>query len=393
MRNLLIIVCSFLAAISCKNGNETIHPTENFKEHLNSRENTVNFLKQVEAESVHTDSIEHSISLGELIDPQKEDYMLDIENVVVDNFGRIYASSPSLSTIKVFNRNGDFTLSLGRAGRGPGEFTNLSKIAINSETNLLAALDRNEIEIFKISPDTIEYETTVATGISNSTDICFSKDYLFTNGFKVTESDSISTGNAYNSLTVSKPIHKFSIENFGYLDSFGQRYETSTGFAIFEGQLSKTLISCNDSTVVGIFENFPLISGYDVDTNELLWESSILNMPMTEFKESFRSEPVMGVLPSYGEKYFYRDIINTDNNNSLLMIGNRYPSNFSSDEELDFMNNDFYLHPIVIDNMNGELKLLERTRSVTYFRNSDIYIYSKPMTELGHGQQLHVVNN
>ncbi|PWN06718.1 6-bladed beta-propeller [Rhodohalobacter mucosus] len=393
MRNLLIIVCSFLVAISCKNGNETIHPTENFKQHLNSRETTVNFLKQAEAGSVYTDSITHSISLGELADPQKEDYMLDIENVAVDNFGRIYASNPSLSSIKVFSRKGDFLLSLGRGGRGPGEFTNLSKIAIDSETNRLAALDRYEIEIFKISPDTIEYETTVSTEISNSTDICFSKNFLFTNGFKVTERDSINAGNVYNLLSVSRPIHKFSIENYEYLDSFGQRYETTTGFAIFEGQLSKTLISCNDSTVVGIFENFPLISGYDVDTNELLWESSILNLPMAEFEESFRSEPIMGVLPSYGEKYFYRDIINTDNNNSLLMVGNRYPSNFSPDEELDFMNNDFFLHPIVIDNMNGELKLLDRTRSLTYFKNSDVYIFSKPMADLSHGQLLHVVFN
>ena len=319
--------------------------------------------------------------------------MLDIENVVVDNFGRIYASTPSSKSIKIFNNEGDFQSSLGRAGRGPGEFMNLSKIAFNSENNLLAALDSYEIEIFKISSDTIEHETTIISTIENSTDLCFSEEFLFVNGFKVTEKDSIETNNVYNSLSVSEPIHKFSIENFEYLDSFGQRYKTSTGFAIFEGRLSKTLISCNNSIVVGIFEHFPLISGYDVETNELLWQSSITNMPMVEFKESYKSEPIMNIISSFREKYFYRDLFSIDNNHSLLMIGNRYPSNLTPDEEFEFLNSDFHLYPILVNNSDGKLEMFHKTRSLIYFKNDSMFIYSKPMAELGHGQTLHVVYN
>jgi len=66
-----------------------------------------------------------------------------IIDAVFDENGNLYLSDGNQKKIHVYRFNGEFISSLGREGRGPGEFSGLSSkgLAIDNENNQICALD------------------------------------------------------------------------------------------------------------------------------------------------------------------------------------------------------------------------------------------------------------
>jgi hypothetical protein len=81
-----------------------------------------------------------------------EDALLDkVQDVVISDDGNIYVSDGGNARIVVFDSTGRFIKAFGREGGGPGEFLNLTRLAID-EHNLLYAIDTKsrKISLFTI---------------------------------------------------------------------------------------------------------------------------------------------------------------------------------------------------------------------------------------------------
>lgn len=385
-KSLLITVIFVL--YSCDSGNNVIHPNQKFKERIKSSSNSKKFFTNSSNEfSAASNDI---FKIGEGANISDVEFMYGVRNIIKDKNGLIYVSLPSENQIKVFDKDGIFKFHIGNSGRGPGEFMNLTKIEYDPKRDYLIALDRYEIEIFSLGNDTVFHKKTIFTKTESVTDICVSKGHLFINGFRITKKES--SKNIYTNLGASLPIHQYSLDSLSLVKSFGENYKSSSNYGPFEGRLSKTLISCsiNSNILVSIYENFPLIKGYDLLRNKKIWETGIRDLEMVEFKESFESEPLLGKVKSLQEKYFYQEIISIDENKSLLQIGNRYPSSASNEEKLRFLTEKFTVIPVIIDHATGALEFFKKQNRVYYFIDDKFEIYSYPLGNYNDGEVLHV---
>lgn len=79
--------------------------------------------------------------------------------IAVDSSGRLYIADLKRLNIKVYGTNGHFLTTLGRHGKGPGEFTNISSIQIN-DNRLYVYNDRlQRVDIFSL--DSLAFIKTI----------------------------------------------------------------------------------------------------------------------------------------------------------------------------------------------------------------------------------------
>ena len=80
-------------------------------------------------------------------------------SISVDEAGRVYIADGQGLSIKVYEPNGQLLTQLGREGRGPGEFLNLSNIQVNGIK--VFAYDSNQQRAVVFSTDSLTYNYTV----------------------------------------------------------------------------------------------------------------------------------------------------------------------------------------------------------------------------------------
>jgi len=81
-------------------------------------------------------SLEEDLSIGET--EGREEYMFsEIGAIAVDDEGRIYISDRKETHIKVFDKDGVYSITIGRKGQGPGEFERISGMQITHQNELL----------------------------------------------------------------------------------------------------------------------------------------------------------------------------------------------------------------------------------------------------------------
>jgi hypothetical protein len=75
--------------------------------------------------------------IGELDGP--EEFLFDyISDVAVNSKGDIYVADRRLNEVRKFNKDGEYLLTLGRRGQGPGEFQSVGIVSVNSHDELIA---------------------------------------------------------------------------------------------------------------------------------------------------------------------------------------------------------------------------------------------------------------
>jgi len=82
-------------------------------------------------------SIIKELQVGELDGPE-EFLFVFISDVAVNDKGDIYVADRQLNEIRKFNKDGEYLLTIGRGGQGPGEFQNIKAIAVNMHDDLIA---------------------------------------------------------------------------------------------------------------------------------------------------------------------------------------------------------------------------------------------------------------
>jgi hypothetical protein len=86
--------------------------------------------------------------IGKLDGPE-EFLFVSISDVAVNTKGDIYVADRRLNEVRKFNKDGEYLLSLGRKGQGPGEFQNVKIISVNIHNDLIAFDSRlGRISIF-----------------------------------------------------------------------------------------------------------------------------------------------------------------------------------------------------------------------------------------------------
>ncbi len=91
-------------------------------------------------------SKERVLYLGSL-DTEDEFIFSWVNDILTDSNGNIYACDTKEKRVQVYNKKGKYLYSIGRAGKGPGEFSRPKKLDIDSSGNLIVRDDLN----FRIS--------------------------------------------------------------------------------------------------------------------------------------------------------------------------------------------------------------------------------------------------
>ena len=139
-------------------------------------------------------TISQELKIGQLDGPD-EFLFVNIADVAVNSKGDIYVADSRLNEIRKFNKGGEYLLTIGRPGQGPGEFQSVSNLTMNNRDDLIAfdAIPRR----FSVFSDNGEYKTTQQSMMDLS--IAPSKIFVTNEGY-------IFFGKADNSLEL---FHEF----------------------------------------------------------------------------------------------------------------------------------------------------------------------------------------
>lgn len=237
----------------------------------------------------HPDSLRHLATIGNDSTFADEYYDNTPQKLDIDSAGNIYIVQERTNSIHVYNRKGEFLYSIGRGGRGPGEFIEISRFVFDKTYKKLYVLDVFEIEIFVRKNGRFEYETSVTHHFMRAYDLCLLGKELFVSGYKMTREGR----QAYKDGTkrrgeakVAPPITKVDLETFEHTLSFGYEYKSYSGWGYYSGRLSETMLSCNEysKTVVGYLKRFPYIFGYDT-VGRQKWVSRMDGYMSTQSRE------------------------------------------------------------------------------------------------------------
>lgn len=222
----------------------------------------------------HPDSLQQVATIGrDTSFDEKYYHEKGSRKLDIDEDGNLYITQYHTNTIKVYDKNGQYLYTVGKAGRGPGEFLELLTFSFDDDYRTLYALDAFEIEVFKKQGNRFEYETTIDHGLLRPFDLCLLNDDLFISGYRIAEEDKNpdDRGGGHDlKATVTPPITRFDLEKSEADLSFGYEYRSFSGFGTYDGILSQMMLSCNEEseTVVGYQKDFPYIFGYDIEGHQ-----------------------------------------------------------------------------------------------------------------------------
>jgi hypothetical protein len=226
--------------------------------------------------------------------------LFEVEDVMIDSDGNLYTRIHGSNSIEVYDFDGNHYYTIGRDGRGPGEFTYLWAMDFDSSFEHLYVLDSNEIEVFARSEDgQFNPKNTIYHGLTLPADICVLNDNIYVSGLNLTTLDAPSDPN--NPLSIfqfnNASIHSFNVESGELSNSFGHTYQSYSGDPFLNANLSRTLLSCNEgtNTIIGLFANYGYFFGYDIQGNSI-WISKIDNFKSLPIREFGINSPT----PGYG---------------------------------------------------------------------------------------------
>ena len=98
-------------------------------------------------------SFEKNLTLSDI----GEDYFFGMPlSVIPDSLGNLYIADDQQKKIMVFNSKGDFLYSIGRSGKGPGEFTKMTSLAIIPEGLIVFDFFQRRFTKFNFKGELIE---------------------------------------------------------------------------------------------------------------------------------------------------------------------------------------------------------------------------------------------
>ncbi len=90
--------------------------------------------------------LQEDLSIGN--EDDKNFMFYRVRGIAVDNQGNIYVADMSNFRVQKFDRNGQYLLTIGRQGQGPGEFQQPTKILLDDAKGNIYVQDRMKIKVF-----------------------------------------------------------------------------------------------------------------------------------------------------------------------------------------------------------------------------------------------------
>ncbi len=109
--------------------------------------------EQRQVQSAEPDSLslhfEQELLLGDDGGISQEPVLASPSEIRTDREGNIYIADNKLSAVQVFDADGNFLRSIGRAGEGPGECGGINAIEINNQQALMTIDAQAHYTVFK----------------------------------------------------------------------------------------------------------------------------------------------------------------------------------------------------------------------------------------------------
>lgn len=235
----------------------------------------------------HPDSIQFIDWIGD--STKIEDEFYRVSNVHIGYDGLIYVKHFNTNSIRVYNSMGEFKYSIGRGGRGPGEFTQLGTFKLDENSQTLYAIDEHsfKIEVFSKVHDRFVYLRSIFHNFNSAHDLCLLGNELIVSGSSLPSS--LQNGRLQNSSPIARinPLSGEIIATFGFV------YPSVSG--LYDMSLSVTRLGCNNETqtILGYSDHFPYIIGYS-KYGDVKWRSFMkgyVSWEFIEFKKTTYKKP------------------------------------------------------------------------------------------------------
>lgn len=283
----------------------------------------------------------------------------------VDPGNNIYIVQNHSNKVNVYDINGLFLYSIGREGRGPGEFIQINTFDFSDDYQKLYVLDLFKVEVFVRKEGIFEPHNTILLDIQGATDLCIMNDKMYVSGTKInieelSQIDELSTQKEQlekvSQVKLSKPIHRYDAQSGEYEFNFGFLYESPSGIGPLSALLTETMLSCNKArnTVIGVLNYYPFIFGYNAE-GQNTWISKISDFRSIETIEKHTPDrgPVLSRYSNSDIFNRYLPIRNTDTGYSILQTIFSYPYGGNARSKMP----DNRVRTILIDSETGELSL------------------------------------
>ena len=115
--------------------------------------------------------IEYLFTVGEELEFGESGYLYNPVGVITDSHGNIIVADHQGRVLHIYNQSGKYLQSVGAPGRGPGEFSRITEIALDENDNLLV-LDRFQFKVAKFNIETGSIEEFIyedMPGMTNMT--------------------------------------------------------------------------------------------------------------------------------------------------------------------------------------------------------------------------------
>ncbi|MGD2153916.1 MAG: 6-bladed beta-propeller [Gemmatimonadales bacterium] len=198
-------------------------------------------------------------------DAPEEKVFGEISDLAVGHDGTIFVLDGMSQQVRAFSREGAFLTSIGRPGKGPGEFTGARAMALDGE-GALYVLDERLARISVLSPDrTLSYQRSVLIDY-HATDLCFLGDRLFLVG---RHEDGM--------------IQELSPDG-ALLGSFGSLYEGANPLLKASLSLGFMLCASEAQLILAASPVLPLVRAYAPD-GDLVWSATLPGFKATIIEE------------------------------------------------------------------------------------------------------------
>jgi len=284
----------------------------------------------------------------------------------VDPDQNIFIIQRHLNRVNVYNKSGIFLYSIGREGRGPGEFLQINTFDFSEDYNKLYVLDTLKIEVFIKKDEIFEYLKTIPLRLQGVSDLCILNGKVFVSGSRINNSEleklaelesQTERMERVSELSLSRPIHRIDSESGDYEFDFGFLYESPGNIGPISALLTETMLTCNKqtNTVIGVLTYYPFIFGYNVAGNRI-WTSEITDFKSVETIEEHTPDrgPVLTRFSNNDIFNRYLPLKSTDSKYSILQTVYNYPQ--GEDNAKSEMPNP-RVKTILINSESGELSL------------------------------------
>lgn len=169
----------------------------------------------------------------------------------------LYYADSEYGEIRVFDLSGALLAVVGNPGIGPGEFSELTRVAVMENEAKLAAWDRlSRVQVFSKQDSTYMLENIFHI-VPNAYegDICVVKDHLYAIGY---------------SENLEGVIHKYTLAG-DHVTSFGELYKSS--FSLLKGAMSQAgRLECDEQLgiIAHVNHSHPILTGYS-ENGDIVW--------------------------------------------------------------------------------------------------------------------------